>query len=342
MFSIWVAGHWLSNLAPRGPVTMEYGEHGFDSASWLMPEGFRHPALRGNAPVDIYDGGFNIGRGRLIEPDAGGGYAVRGLWRQAEDTWSLNSFGDMTSWPQESVSEGIARGELTWAGGATNFPLAAWGNPSEPMTVAAVLNGYTAEQSTRWALNGNGVVSHQADATTPHWMVPHSVAGRGLTPADDEFFSHLIGRYRDSTGLYRSVTVGSANAATVFGRRTKLVDLSDLGNQANTTKATAVLQGMLLKSGARMGFAEGLELAHGQITTLGGTPAALSQITSLQTVRLAGVVDTSRPYLMRGSTDIVLKTVRYTEGSRTITLTPFGYAPRSYEDVLDEAMAATR
>ena len=43
----------------------------------------------------------------------------------------------------------------------------------------------------------------------------------------------------------------------------------------------------------------------------------------------AGVVDTSRPNLMRTSQDIVLQTVKYTDGARTITMTPFGYAPRT-------------
>lgn len=338
MLSAKVGGRWLASIGAHGPITVEYGRHGAEAASWEMNADLRHQLLRGNVSVDIYDGGTCVWPGTLVEPSSDGKYMARGLWHQAETTYALDGVGDMTSNPYDAIAWARDRGDLTWGSDWTTFPYAAWGSPTEPMRLSELLDAYTAEQGTRWYVAADKNVYHAADPTTPKWVVPHAVAGRGLTPAEDEFFTHLAGRYKDAGGVYRTTIVGSADAAAVFGRRLELVDLADLGN-TTSTRAIQVLTGMLLKSGARMGWGEGLELGYGQIATPGGTPAALNQIASLQMVRLNGTVDTSRPYLLRGYTDIVLDSVKYTDGAKTITLTPMGYAPRTLGDALEEAMA---
>lgn len=339
MLSVRIAGHRLAALAPHGPVTVEYGEHGSELASWSMDPNFRHPALRGNAPVAVWDGGLCIWIGTLVEPGSDGEYTARGLWRQAEGVYPMNVAGDLTTNIDDALVGGIVRLELDWALRGS-ISAADWGTEATGnMTLAQLLDGYAAENALRWWIAPDRGINMTADPGGPQWIVPHAVAGRGLTPAEDEFFTHLVGRYLDTGGLYKTETVGSAEASDVFGRRSALVDLTDAGN-ITSTRASEILTGMLLKSGARMGWGEGLELTHGQITTLGGTPAALNQIQSLQMVRLAGTVDTSRPHLFRTFTDIVLRSVRYTDGSQTISATPFGYAPRNMADALEIAIGA--
>lgn len=338
MLTAKVGGRWLGSIGAHGPLTIEYGPHGLDAVSWQMNESVRDPLLRGNILVEVYDGGVRIGHAKMAEPSTLGQYSAVGLWRQATRNYALGQLEDMTSNAYDGVQWAINRGDINWSAVDTSVPYVAWGNPSEPMMLSELLDAVAAEYAMRWYLGADRIAYMAADPVVPQWIVPHAVAGRGLTPAEDEFYTHLTGRYLNGSGIYVSTTVGSAEAAATFGRRVKLVDLGDLGSTTET-RADGVLAGMLLKSGARMGWGEGLDLGYGQITTPGGTPAALNQIQSGQMVRLAGTVDTSRPDVMRTYTDVVLDAVRYTDGSQRIQLTPAGYAPRNLGDVFDLALS---
>lgn len=336
MLTAKVDGKWLSTIGGHGPITITFGLHGSESASWEMDSNVRHVALRGNRSVEIYDGGFRIWVGVLQEPGSDGSYFAEGIWRQAVGVPALDATGVPTTVTDTAVAQAQARGEISWTYG-TSISSTAWAAASSDLTLEKLLDGVSDEYGTRWVVSADYVLSMQADPTTPLWNVPHAVAGKGLTPAEDEFYTHLVGLYYSATGVISSVTVGSSDAAAVFGRRTASVDLTVMG-VITSARATAVIQGMFLRSGARMGWAEGLELTRGQITSTGGTAATLSQIQSLQMVRLEGVVDSSRAYLLPTQTDIVLATSTYTDGSHTISLTPTGYAPRSMADVLTVAV----
>lgn len=338
MITAKVGGRWLAALGAHGPLTVEYGPHGLDAVSWSMNEDVRHPLLRGNVTVDVFDGGIRVGTAKMVEPSSRGEFSALGLWKQAERNYALGQLEGMTSNAYDGVQWAINRGDISWSAVDPSVPYEDWGNPSEPMMLSDLLDAVAAEYAMRWFLSADKIAYMAADPVTPEWVVPHAVAGRGLTPAEDEFYTHLTGRYLNGSGVFVSVTVGSAEAAEVFGRKVKLIDLSDLGNTTQT-RAVEVLSGMLLKSGARMGFGEGLELGYGQITTRGGTPAPLNQIRPGQMVRLAGTIDTSRPYLVHAYTDVVLDRVRYTDGSQRISLAPAGYAVRDWESLWDEALA---
>lgn len=342
MITAKVGGLWLGSIGAHGPFTVEYGPHGFDSASWQMDENLRHPLLRGNVTVDVFDGGLRIGSCKMVEPTTAGQFSALGICHQAERNYALGQLEGITSIPFDAVQWAVNRGDIDWAGPDSSVPFAApWGNPSEPMMLSDLLDGSAAELGMRWYVDVDKGCYMAADPVVPSWIVPHAVAGRGLTPAEDEFYTHLTGRYLNSTGAFVSTTLGSQEAQDAFGRRVKLVDLSDLGNTTQS-RANQVLSGMLLKSGARMGWGEGLELGYGQITTPGGMPAPLNQIRSRQMVRLAGTIDTSRPAQVRAYTDIVLDRVRYTDGAQTISLTPFGYAARNFDEVLELALSESR
>lgn len=340
MLSAKIAGRWLSTIGAYSPITVEYGPHGSEAASWAMNADLRHPLLRGNALVEIYDGGICTWCGTLVEPGSDGQYKARGLWHQGERLYPMDASGNLVTNIDVALFHSIiTRAEVSWVQVASISNVDWATTATADMTLTDLFDRYAAENALRWWVSPLRQILFGADPTTPQWAVPNAVAGRGLTPAEDEFFTHAVGRYKDASAVYKSTEIGSADAAAVFGYRKRLWDLSDLGN-TTSTRANSVLTGIFLKSGARMGWGEGLELAHGQITTPGGTPAALSQITSLQMIRLNGTVDTSRAYLLRGYTDIVLDTVRYTDGSKTISLTPMGYAPRTFEDMAEEAMVS--
>lgn len=338
MLSVKVAGQWLSSIGAYGPVTVEFGLHGSEAASWEMSPTLGHRRLRGNALVEIFDGGLCIWVGTLIEPGMDGAYAAKGIWRQAEDAPALNSSGAMSTVPNDIITGANTRGDISW-NYATSISTSAWSTANGELSLANVLDGYAAETGTRWVVSPTRVVSMQADPTAPKWHVPHAVAGRGLTPAEDEFVTHLVATYLVSAGAFATETMGSADSAAVFGRRAVPVDLVPLGF-ITAARANAILTGMFLRAGARMGWAEGLDLAYGQIATVGGTVATLAQVQAGQMVRLAGTVDSSRAYAMSGHTDVVIASSRYREGSGRIQLTPLGAASRTLRDVLDLSLVS--
>lgn len=341
MLTAKVGGKWLGTIGAHGPITVEYGRHGSELASWEMSPSLRHPLLRGNVSVEIYDGGICIWSGTLIEPSDAGAFTARGIWYQAAGLYPVDYLGNLTTNIDAALYGSIIqRPELPGWTQPASINNADWASePNADMRLTDLFDNFAEENALEWWVTPAKAILFGVAPTSPQWVVPHSVAGKGLVPSEDEFYTHLIGLYSDSLGAPKTVTVGSSEAEAIFGRRTKLVDLKDLG-PTDATRATNVLVGMLLKSGARMGWGEGLELGYGQITTPGGTAAPLNQIASLQMVRLAGVVDASKPYIFRTYCDIVLESVRYTDGAKAISLKPIGMAPRNFEDNLRAAIDA--
>ena len=130
------------------------------------------------------------------------------------------------------------------------------------------------------------------------------------------------------TSQRSTVSVGSGN-------REATVDLTPMGVISAPT-ATAQLQSRLDQSGARMGFARSLNLGHGQITTVGGSPVALTMPRAGEMVRLQGVRNptTGAPYY-----DIVIGRSTYQDGGATVQLAPVELSPRNLSDVLQVAVA---
>lgn len=337
-----VDGRWLRTIGAFSPVTVTHTwPHGFDSATWNMDARLRHPSLRANAPVVIYDGGMPVGYGSLQEPGVNGEMAVAGLWQQARDAISLTSGGSFTTVPDSATDGAISRGDVTWTRPLSISAVAWTPTANGELTLEQLLDGYAAEMAMRWMINNSGEVEVRADPTTPTWHVPNAVAGRSLQPAEDEFVTHVVGRFITSISAagpaYDIVTVGSADAAAAFGRRSVQVELEDLG-VITSTKALAVITGMFLRAGARMGWSEGLDLGWGQIVTPGGVPAPLNQVQAGQMIRLAGVLDISRAYKLGQTVDLVVGKSVYTDGSDRIALQIVDQASRSFADIFRVAV----
>lgn len=332
---------WMQEIGPFGPVTVEHSwPHGSESASWEVRTDLTHPALRGGALVQIFDGGLPVWFGYLNEPTAGSGQLEAiGSWREAERLPAVDAAGAPSSVPDvTTVAAGVNYG-IRW-GVPTSLSAVPWSTAADfSMSVTELLDNWSAGAGKRWYVDPTGLVLASADPTTPTWHVPNAVIGKGLTPAEDEFYSHIRGFYFSATGVVSTVVKGDANAAALFRPRYGTADLTPKGVISAAT-AQAEVDNMFALSGARMGLAEGLELSTGQITTPGGTPAPLSQVTAGQMARLVGVVDTSRPNLMTSNYDVVIGSSKYTDGSGRITLKPIGYAARNLADVLKVAVDA--
>lgn len=335
MLNVRVGGIWLGSI-PNGAfadVTVTHAwPHGSDEATWRMRPTVSHQVLdRGGSLVEVFNGGIRTWRGHLAEPAAQGQFSANGSWYEAKGVLALDGSGNATNIPDTAVDAAIARGAITWTRPAS-LSAVSWGTPGEPMKLAELLDQAMAGLGQRCWVDANGAVRGSIDPLGIAFAVPRAAVGRGLTLAEDDYYSHLVGTYLAAGPVYATVTVGDALAATRWGRKEARVDLTGMGIITAGT-ATTQLTNRLALSGARMGYAESLVVGRGEITTPGGTPAALDAVQAGQLIRLQGVSDRSRP-ADRPVTDIVLGKSVYTDGAPTTTLTPVGKAARNLTEVI--------
>jgi hypothetical protein len=351
MRSVRVNGTWLTQIAGWSDLryTHEW-PRGCSETSWSMSPNVYHSSLFNGALVEVFDGGQRVWRGRLSEPPSDGAYAANGSWAEASDVLALDGSGNATKVPDTAIDAAISRGAVTWTRPST-LSSASWGTAAvaseAPMPLLDLLDQAMASLGKRWWVDPDGAIRASADPTTPIYYVPQAAAGRGLTLADDAYFSHITGRYFSASATWATVTVGDDAAASKWRRKEAWVDLSGMGVISSGT-ATADLNNRLALSGARMGFGENLNLGYGQVTTPGGAVVPLNMLraTGRRTeypfalgssggisIRLMGVYDRTRvtgnPY-----TDITIAKSEFTEGASTVLLTPQGKAPRDLNEIL--------
>lgn len=338
MLAVRVAGVWLRAIGAWSDLTMSHAwPHGSDQLTWTMRTGLRHPALTRGALVECYDGGVRVWLGRLGQPGASGELAATGLWNEASGVLAVNGSGAATNVVDTAIDAALpaGRGAVSWTRPAS-LSATSWGTAAEPMTLLDLIDKRMAGLGLRWYVDVNGAVRSATDPTTPAYYVPQAAAAYGLTLVDDSYYSHLTGTYLVSTppDVFATVTVGDTAAATRWGRREAMVDLTPMGVISSGT-ATTEITNRLAQSGARLGFGESLNLGHGQITTPGGTAVSLATPRAGEMVRLMGVTSaTGLPY-----TDIVIGRSSYKDGDATVQLSPVDLAARNLSDVLTVAAA---
>lgn len=336
-----IEGVWARQIASFGEVKIEHAwPHGNASASWAFPAGTSHRALHAGATVEIFDGGVRVWKGILQEPGLDGSMSARGLWTEGKDALALNGSGASTTYVSDAVDAAKTRGALTW--GSHSLPFVPVDSDNKGIfSVAGLLDEWAAKDGKRWGLDPNGNVLAYADPTTPSWHVPHAAAGRGLTPADDDFATDLYGVYLVAGEERAIVTVGDSAARTAYGRRVeRTVDLTNLGPMS-AAQATATLQNTLNLSAARLRFADGLDLQHGQITTPGGAPAPLSQVRAGQVVRLHGVKDPRGVNGIVNYTDVLIGKSAFDTSTQTLSIAPVDAAPRGFGDALETSSGSS-
>lgn len=330
----------MSAIAPFGPVSITYDSHGMAEAQFEVDPRLQHPMLRGGMYAQIMDSGIPIGVGTVVEPSTDGLVTIVGAWNDAKTATTLDAVGAPTGNPSSAVDAAQARGEIRFGRADDSLALGDWAEPSTTLMLADLLDDSAMSVAKTPWVDGYGVVRFEADPTKPRWTVPHAVAGRGLAPAEDSFYTHLVGRYMTLTpGVMDTELVGDDDAAIAMGRRrVGHVDLEPLG-PIDKPRAHAEMMGIFALAGARMGWAEGMTLSTGQITSPGGEPAPLSLLRSRQMIRLEGVIDTSRPSRLEANLEVVMGQVKYTDGADVVSWSPVQKAPRSTHEVLAVAVA---
>lgn len=332
-----VGGQWVSQIAGWGELQYSTAtDGGCKEASWRMdlPRTFSHPSLVRNKIVEIRDTGINVWKGFLTEPDVDDGWTFHalGLAEYARaDFLALGATGKPTSNPDIAVDQAISRG-LPWTrlASLSNTAFATNDETDSLNYVGDLLDAWANDNSKRWSVDADGVVSARVAPTVPTWHMAPGSGRFGL--ADDEYASDLYIRYAAATGGVAVVTVGDADARAKFGRREYAVDARARG-RINITQATAIGNARLAKGNARQGYTNGVEVTKYQITTPGGTPAYLPFVKGGDLVRQHGVLNEQGqplPYL-----EWEIGETNYQAGARTLTLTPVGLVARDMAKVLE-------
>lgn len=349
---------WLAQIGPYGAwgdlaYSFRWGQGacGMFEASFTLPlpANFEDPLLRRGTQVELMDGPYRVGSPLVMaEPGRGTGLGdpwqvtCTGVGRLVEGDHSIyarDSGGNSTTIPSTAVDVAVSQLGLPWSGRDSSVPTSAVGDttPDGLLTVGAVLTSSADYLGQRWGVGQDGYVRFMSDPTTPKYHVVPGAASLGT--ADDDFASHVLVRYLDSTStLYTSV--GSTNTQTEqrFGHREFAVDLTSLG-AITAAQAQSYADGILAKSKGRLAWTNGLTLTKYELLTSGGVPANLSKaaedVGSGCMVRLHGVWDDLLEFTGNTFLDVIIGEAKPSPDGQTIDLNPLGLAPRDLAAVIE-------
>lgn len=296
-----------------------------------LPARYSHPALVEGALVEVVRGTVSLGTAVLSDVDREGWiFTADGLFRRAEH---FNAEGASNA-PSVVVAAANARG-LGW-NGVGNLPATAIpvGDNTRLATVADVLNEYCRLNNKRWGLGFDGT-PYVADDP-----VSVSCALRPGTPrmatADDDYVSRVVVRYVSEVdgdplapSAWGEVSASSTNAP--YGAREAYEDISSMGLLAEVD-AQSYADALITANSARRGFVEGIEVAPGQLTTLGSVPIdgwmacreALGRL-----VLQHNILETDGRQAFGQTRQWVIGSTIYKVADRSLTLTPVGLLPRT-------------
>lgn len=305
------------------------------SMSWSMSlrQGQRPSMLKRGAEVLALCGSSRRWRGFISEIDFDEGrFVALGSVRQAETALALDGAGAATAVPNTAIDEAEDRAAISWgrtglytiSGSAFVTP-----DPADLQSVAALVEAWALSEGKNFWVDPTGYARADVSPTTPKWTITPDVVELGLV--DEDYVTHLYGRYSPSSGTY--ATVISQDQTQGVGRVERGVDLTGLGI-LTTPKAQAVLDGMLEKLTARTGWTTPIQVGYGQVFTMGGTRAALSQVYAgpKTMVHLSGLRDARS---VSASTNVVVAESTWRVTDRTLTLNPVGLAARDLSSIVE-------
>lgn len=341
---VWVDGRPLDTVAPWGGLTFTSElAGGCLDASWRMEvrRGWDHSVLVRGTVAEIRLGGTPLWAGVLAEPnrDTWEVYA-RGVAAEANRFLALAADGSMGRYVGTVTQLAIARG-LPWVSHEfRGGPFPGHANPVRTdddgeglNTVHALWEAAADAAGWFWGVGPDRRPYVQGRPVVPKWRAHVPPDSLGL--ADDEYVTHLVGRFRSVPGAYATVSVGNGAAAAKWGRRELDVDLTERGIMPQA-QAVDILSGMLAKLLPRPGYANGLDFGEWDVTTLGGRRANPLLIQPGDMIRLHGVRDdglTSAAYH-----DVVAGRVKYEaprRGGSSVHVEPLGLAARNFQAVLE-------
>lgn len=321
-----IDGYPASEIAAHTPPTWEtLADGGIGEMTFRLNLSARvqHQALRAGAVVEFMLGANPVATGLMTEPDRTTWEChAFGLSSDLDRHPALDSGGSNTRDLAQAIPFAITDG---WKG--TNptpvSGIAVGSTTGNPVTVAQLLTDYAEQTGQRWGVDHARRLFMRPDPVTPMWLTTPDAAAFGAT--DEDAPTRLYGRFDSGSG-YLTATWGTAGI-------TDVVDLTDRG-ALTLTAAQVILSGMLIRRG-RTQWTNGVTLHREQLTTMGGSPAALSAVRAGQMIRchgLASGVVAQAPWQ-----DLVIGKTKYTAGEETIYLEPVNYAPRDIESIIAAA-----
>lgn len=336
MASVRVGKRWLADSGAWGDLQWSTTHRGgCEAASWRMDSTKRLPFKPGDV-VEVMQTGVLVFAGTLLEPD-GDTLHARGLHYQAQRAQAVDGAGTPTNVPDTAIGAASGRGLLSGWRHYVSFSTSTFGTPTGPQTLGQLLDAWAESVGKVWRVDGYRVLAAFTPPTTPKWRVAPGSAQ--LTVAEDSYVTTLFGRYQSAVGTYATVSATDAAAAKKFGPREEWIDLTSIGI-LSAAQATSIVTNRLAMGAARPGWANGLDLARHEITTLGGSPAQLAAIRGGDLIRIDGQFDPTALKGMPGYIDVIADEVSYVDGADTVQIKPLGLQARTLSDVLTLAVAA--
>lgn len=321
-----IDGKWQSMETLVGDVNMStIWPGGSDLLSWTPMLSFSR--FHGGEDVTGRYGGVPVWRGHLLEPDPSQDQlSATGAWRES-DIAALDGTGTATKVPDTAIDQAIARG-LDWTRPASLQSSNVGIDISQgPVSVATLLDTMASGQTSRWGVDPYRQVYKVDDPTAPSYQTLPLAGGLGY--ALDNYASTLIGRYLDSTtSTYKTVTV---SVTPTHGYVEDIIDLTPRGSRSST-QASDILTNMLAKDRAVPQWTKPLEVAYGELLSMGGVPVALETVAAGEMIRVNGGFELAQRLNGAMYIDILIGRTELSDG--TLTISPMQLAARNLTDFL--------
>lgn len=330
---ITIDGRWISQVAPYGDINMStIWPGGSDQLSWTpgTPRGWR---FKGGTIVKAWYGPVCVWSGTLNEPDPSQeDMAAQGLYRLADNYFALDGSGNATTVPNTAIDTAIAAG-LPWTRPASVSSSAVLYDISGgPAKLSELLDAYATQNNESWGVTPQGAVYRKTAPTTPSFATMPLSGGLGY--ALDNFASTLRGRYFNGTS-YATATVTNTTAQAQHGHVEAVVDLTPRGT-LTLAQAQNILSSLLALTYANPSWTSDIELAYGELLSLGGTALALETATAGTLMRVPGGYDLTHRQNALLYTDVPIGRTQLAGG--TLTLSPAKLVTDNLADILTAAV----
>ncbi|WP_377322800.1 hypothetical protein ACFJIY_25135 [Pimelobacter simplex] len=327
-----VGGYLLSGIV-RWDGLRHSSDHNGDvdlSARIRFKPGWRHPALRDKAPLELMRGPAPLFAGSIGEIDWDAGtIAAIGASRDAETALALDALGNASTKPNEVIDAAINRGALSWKR-IGDFGNTEVGEPGSGLTtVRSVLDAWATKTGQTWHVDSRRrLIIIPAAETAINWLV---TPGAGVLGASGtERVDVVFVRYQNKTTGRRDTASYPAVSPTRPIEKPK--EIFDRGPLL-PAEAVAIATGLWNEANSgRSGWTNGLKLGQGQVTNLGGREADPAFIRAGQGMALRAVPD---PRGLARNTSIVLGDVECDWEAGTIQANPKGLAAQDQQSALD-------
>lgn len=341
-------GRWLHGLVPFGGLsfstafqraTDSTGGGGMHVISWEM-------ALPGNLPlptevrqdclVELFAGPCSLGAAVIAETPRGNTVTADGLFRLGEYFQAVDGLGLPTTDVDEAVTTAIAAG-LRWVdpGDLPTGALSSLSSDSVQFnTVSGLLNAYCKANNKIWHIDRSHTlrIVDAPNLDAPDWALSPLIPNPQT--ADSSFVSTYFIRRTDGVNVDGQPNAWAANSATDPDApmiRQEAIDVSDLG-YLSSGDGDAVAEAYLEANKSRPAFTEGMQVAPGQQTTLGGTAPELWDVMAGQVVQQSNWMTATGDLVLGDRRTWAIGGTQWKQGE-PLTVTPMGLAPRTVETV---------